>query len=223
LGEETEKLTEFLSSILKIPKDSIDLSKLIHIKTQLNVSGHEKIVKAEIFEYLKNMNPRIDLTTSDVIYMTIRSTLEKCQKYESLPDTASFEEIKQCKGFSKNNMDSIIGISIQMNVPPIDTILENIPDASEENKNKIESAYAHFISDQITGNKNQKTLLDEIKNIIDATNIKNETIWEIAQICSSDICKNNLIFRSMKNGRYYVALATIIYLINEGRNYEEYF
>jgi len=218
--ESIEKIKRHIADKENIPVESVDLSKLIHLRTPLNIRSHNKIVETELGDFLHGYNSCITIESEKAIFTSIWNILSSLQQYEGLSPSADFTEIKTHKGFSKTEFDEIIKIAIDIHILPFEKIISYIGPTEPYEKEKFGLAYSYLIGDY----SNNDSRIGEISNYISTTIDKNPIEDDESILCYLKRCKKNILVDYSNSliiykDTYYIELLVILKLIKSGGTY----
>ena len=135
-----------IAAKLHIPESEVDLSKFVHMRTTLSIPKHSEIVEQAVNDFLHSKHPKISLELAKTIFTTMMELLRKRQSYELLGEDASFEEVRNKKGFSRNDFNRIIDTALVLAIPPFSEI-QDYMDYRGDTKYKASFEYSKILED----------------------------------------------------------------------------
>lgn len=78
-----------------IKLEEVDLSKFAHLRTTLSITNHWDLAEKKMSDFLYDKYPKISVETVKSIYAAMIELLSRRQSYETISETAAFEEV--CK------------------------------------------------------------------------------------------------------------------------------
>lgn len=201
------KITKDISLHFNIPEDKVDLSKFVHIKTNLTINKHKDLAEHELADFLYNDYKNISYDSIKVIYQSLVMLLTKKQEYEAIEKTASFETVRKHKGVSKDDIQSIINRTLLIRIPPFETLSKVL---KFDNEKELHAAleYSRILADSNTKSDEFYKIVEKIDYLIQENNIaENEGFPSYVNRLSS-LLPPNLLF----NNLYITLLITSIYI-----------
>lgn len=144
--ETIEKIKKDISKKMKIDKNSVDLSKFIHLKTTLTIEKHIDMAEYEFGKLLQRDFPDIKFASIQIIYQSLIALLTKKQAYENVKDETDFNIIKKYKGVSKEDINKLIRREILISIPEFD-VLDNLIVFAEDEKPYASLQYTKIRAD----------------------------------------------------------------------------
>lgn len=202
------KIIKDISSHFNIPEEEVDLSKFVHLKTNLTITKHKDLAEHELADFLYKDYKNISYDSIKVIYQSLVMLLTKKQEYENLEEIEDFENIKKHKGVSKNDIKSIIKHTLLIRIPQFD-VLDKVFKFDDAKKREAALEYSKILADSTTKSDAFYNLVEKIDYLIHENQIqKNEIFTDyIRQIL-------NLVPRNPLFNELYVNLLTAIIYIN---------
>lgn len=190
------KIKGDISKKLKINESDVDLSKFIHLRTTLTIAKHKDIVEHELANFLKQSYPRITVDSVKTIFQSVIDLLTKRQAYEHLPNDADFHSVRANKGVSKEDIGTIIKMTMLISIPEFSAI-EMMAKFQENEKMLASYEYTRILADSQKRDDGYYFLLKKIQQEMSANPFNNnEKILDYAQRIVSNI-PSNIIYSEM--------------------------
>lgn len=200
-----------------ISESDVDLSKFAHLHTTLTIDRHKDIVEKEIQDFLYKKYPRITVDTVKGIYSSLIDILTKRQEYEHISVDTDLSEVRKRKGFSRNELSTVIDKAIMLSLPEFDTILR-FSGVGKEMYTTLSLPYVQILTDS-----NKKS--DESFPVVYNTTLEEmnkapydgkKTPWEYAQEIGHSVHKSIPLLSTVYDISY-IATLTLCLLINKTR------
>jgi hypothetical protein len=200
-----------------LPLEDIDLSRMHHVRSNLSIDEHRRIVRDEASEFLANHFPSIKVQVVKAIVAAVFEFLEQKQRYERLPNTAPHDKVVSRKGFTRQNFKDIIANAVKIHIPEYDAIVR----ASDMPSNLEQPAalsYTKVSADSRSNLESFSTLFESLEKIIAENDIeKNETLWDYAVRCRIKWSQQKKYSSKIYGDDFYIEIFVIcICLATEG-------
>ena len=197
-----------------VSEDKIDLSKLVHIRTTLTIERHRDIVEKEMSDFLYKKNSKISIDIVKGIYSSLIEILTKRQGYEKLTGDAELESVKQYKGFTRTEFDSVIDKAIMLSIPTF----EEVSKFSGVDETQLSLPYVQILTDS---NKKDDESFNSLYNAVletmnDSRFSNGETVWEYGLKIGDLIYDKKPLLKTPYDSKY-IAVLVVCLLINELR------
>lgn len=169
--ETLKKIKDDISKKMRIAVNDVDLSKFVHIRTTLTISNHKDFVEKELGDFLKNSYPRITLDSVKTIFQSIIEILTKRQACENIPEDAEFSLVRANKGVSKDDIKTIIRMTMLISIPEFSAI-ESMAGFREDEKMCASYEYTKILADSQNRVEGYYLLLEKIQQKMEDSPIK---------------------------------------------------
>lgn len=211
-----EKIKQDISQKINIKPEDVDLSKFVHIRTTLSIPKHREIVEQELGGFLHKKFPRITMDVVKTILAAMLDILTKRQQYELLEDNASYKQVREKKGVTKNDFSRVIEEAILISIPPFDEMLRVLA-LSDDDKYKASFEYTKIMSDSQLKVESFTNVFNKMRNMCSSSHKDpSESIWQYVNRLCDQLFKGNFVIESIYN-RMYICILTTCILINEMR------
>lgn len=205
-----EKIIKDIASHFNIPEEKVDLSKFVHIKTDLTINRHKDLAESEFANFLYKDYPKISYDSIKVIYQSLITLLTKKQEFENIGKDESFENVRKNKGVSKGDIQEIIKHTLLIRIPELD-ILARALNLNDKEKLIYALEYSKILADSNRKLDNFYQLVEKIDYLIQQNEIlQNEKFINYAKRISTMLNKNILFSQE-----YLILLITCIYINNQ--------
>ena len=211
-----EKIKQDIATKKGITADEVDLSKFVHMRTILSIPKHKEIVEQEMGEFLNTRYPRITIDVVKTIFNAMMEILTKRQQYELLSDDATYCEVRQKKGISKQDFTRVIDEAMIISIPTFDEVLR-VANLQNDDKYKASYEYTKIMTDSNGKSESFTSVFVKVRKLIENQKFTSgQLIWEYANgICDELYSKEPMI--ELIYNRMYVSVLTICIIINEMR------
>jgi len=205
-----KKIVKDIASHFNLSKDKVDLSKFVHIKTDLTINKHKDLAESEFANFIYKDYPTISYDSIKVIYQSLITLLTKKQEFENSGNDETFENIRKNKGVSKSDIQEIIKHSLLIRIPEFDT-LDRALNLNNDEKPNYALEFSKILADSNRKSNIFYELVEKIDYLIHQNDIhQNEEFINYAKRISNLVTKNILF-----SNEYLILLITCIYINNQ--------
>lgn len=212
------KIKDDIANSLNIPKENVDLSKFVHMRTVLSIAGHREMAEQKLTSFLNDKYPGLKIETAKAIFRTMLTLLSEKQGYERLHDEADFNSVINKKGVFKKDIQKIIDDSILISVPQAADILNMAKEFGENEKGNICIAYTQILSDRECMSSGFRSVIYKVKQAVTEHPYNSESSFQdyLYEICEAVYSKNSSI--KLVYNEYYIMVLAMSIMLNEMRN-----
>lgn len=209
-----DRIKKDISTKLEIPIEEVDLTKFVHMHTELSIGRHREIAEGTLSEFLYKKNSTITVETVKAIFDSMFRLLSDRQKYEGLGEDCEFDSVVKYKGVYKSEFTKIMADALLISMPPVRDVVNAAQCITKEEENKLCMAYVRVLEDQQSKPKAYKIIVLKVKEAIDTLQIKvDEPISDYAlRICRFVYSSNNNY--SYLYGPDYIKVMIICIILN---------
>lgn len=205
-----KKIIKDISLHFNIPEEKVDLSKFVHLKTNLTISKHKDLAEHELADFLYKDYKNISYDSIKIIYQSLVMLLTKKQEYENLDEPEDFENVKKHKGVSKDDIESIIKRTLLIRIPQFDD-LDRIFKFGDEEKRDAALEYSRILADSNRRSNEFYNLVEKIDYLIHGNQIKENEIFTDYVKRIENLLPHNPLFNKL----YINLLTASIYINNQ--------
>lgn len=205
-----KKIVKDIASHFNIAEENVDLSKFVHIKTDLTINKHKNIAEAEFANFLYKDYPKISYDSIKVIYQSLVTLLTKKQEFENIGNNEIFENIRKSKGVSKGDIQEIIKHSLLIRIPEFD-ILDRILQLNENEKPNYSLEYAKILADSNRKVDSFFELVEKIDYLLKKNLIQENENFKTYIVRVLHMLPQNILFSE----EYKTLLISCIYINNQ--------
>ena len=209
-----DRIKQDISTKLEIPIDEVDLTKFVHMHTELSIGRHREIAEGTLSDFLYKKNSAITVETVKTIFDSMFRLLSDRQKYEGLGDDCEFDSVVKYKGVYKSEFTKIINDALLISMPPVREVVNAAQCSTKEEENNLCMAYLGVLDDQQSKPSAYKIIVLKVKEAIDTLQMQTaESITDYTQrICEFVYsCNDNYIYLYKPD---YIKVMTICIILN---------
>ena len=103
-----ERIRADIAEKFGIKLEEVDLFKFAHLRTTLSVTSHRDLAEKEMSNFLYSKYPKITVEAVKGIYAAMIELLSRRQSYETMPEAAELEEVRNHKGVTRDDFNRVI-------------------------------------------------------------------------------------------------------------------
>lgn len=201
------KIIKDISLHFNIPEANVDLSKFIHIKTNLTINKHKDLAEHELANFLYKDYPNISYESIKIIYQSLVMLLTKKQEYEDIGTIETFENVRKYKGVSKEDIQSIIKRTLLIRIPPFEILSKAL---KLDNQKQLHAAleYSKILADSNARLDEFYKIVEKVDYLTQKNNIADNEDFPTYVNRITELLPPNLLFNKL----YINLLITCIYI-----------
>lgn len=197
--------------------DNIDfLEKTMNlIISDISLQNHIELIEARIREFVSEKYKNAGHDALNSVVLRLENLFTKMQSNESLTDESKIEDIKKSKGFSKEQFNNIMRMSIKISAPAFSEI-EKYVKFNENEIPQYKISYVDILETEYWNSDYNIKILELIEEFIknNEFNKKEETIIEYSKKCKTYI-SNNEYYLDSKDDNKHIELICMILMYNK--------
>ncbi len=192
LIELTGKKEEVLDYFKKNVNNLSNINNIYILKTNMSIDTHQDTVFKGLFDYLIEINDKLDLAAIKGIFHSILVKMNELQSEKYKPSNIQYNELIVNKGFTRKEFEKIVEVAKEIMIPADFNVIYNFAknilhyEFNERNYSNLKMLYREFSKDALL-NKETFLLINGAIKKIDLSNFNNqELFYEIHSKLSCD-------------------------------------